>query len=126
MKAKLEQKDDVVVISLSGRIEMDYSEPFHHACLKDIANRSENLIFNLNELSFVGSNGIMPFVKTLHELAAMKKNKIRFCEVSSEFKRIFAASSLAAVEIFETELKALESFKSEINLEIIEKEAASS
>jgi anti-anti-sigma factor len=110
MKAKLKKKEDVVIVNLSGRIDMEYTEPFRDACLKDIASRSEKIVFNLNGLSFVGSNGIMPFVKAIYDLAREKNGQLRFCEVGSEFQKIFAASPLANIEICDSEDKAIESF----------------
>ena len=110
MKAKLSKKEDVVIVNLSGRIDMEYTEPFREACLSDIASRSEKIVFNMNELSFVGSNGIMPFVNAIYDLAKEKKGQLRFCGVGSEFQKIFAASPLAGIEICESEDKALESF----------------
>ena len=110
MKAKLSQKNDVTIVNLSGRIDMEYTEPFRDACLNDIARRSEKIVFNLNGLSFVGSNGIMPFVKAIYELSQKKEGKLRFCEVGSEFQKIFAASPLSSIEICESEDKAVASF----------------
>ncbi|NQZ19570.1 MAG: STAS domain-containing protein [Bdellovibrionales bacterium] len=110
MKAKISQKQDVVIVNLSGRIDMEYTEPFREACLNQIAKSSEKIVFNLNGLSFVGSNGIMPFVKAIHELAQEKQGQLRFCEVGSEFQKIFAASALANIEICDSEDKAIESF----------------
>ena len=111
MKAKLSKKEDVVIVNLSGRIDVEYTEPFRQACLSDIAQRAEKIIFNLNGLSFVGSNGIMPFVEALNDLAKTKNAKVKFCQVGSEFQKIFAASPLANIEICENEDKAIESLQ---------------
>lgn len=121
MKAKLSIVDDVVIVNLSGRINMEYTDTFRDACLKDIAKRSNKIIFNLKELSFVGSNGIMPFVSTLNELAKIQETEVRFCQVSSEFKKIFAASPLSHIQIFDNEDRAVESLR---NLCFIEDEKA--
>ena len=117
MKAKIATVDDVVIVNLSGRINMEYTEPFREACLKEIPQRSKKIIFNLKELSFVGSNGIMPFVHTLKDLAALQETELRFCQVGSEFQKIFAASPLANVQIFENEDSAVASLR---NLDFIE------
>lgn len=117
MKAQLSTVDDVVIVNLSGRINMEYTEPFREACLKEIPRRSKKIIFNLKELSFVGSNGIMPFVRTLNDLAAQQETELRFCQVSSEFQKIFAASSLASVQIFDNQDSAVASLR---NLDFIE------
>lgn len=117
MKAQVSKVEDVVIVNLSGRINMEYTEPFREACLKDIARRSNKIIFNLKDLSFVGSNGIMPFVNTLRDLAAQQSTEVRFCQVGSEFQKIFAASPLATVQIFESQDTAIASLR---NLDFIE------
>lgn len=121
MKAKLSVKEDVVVVNLSGRINMEYTDLFHQACLNEIGNRGNKIIFNLKELSFVGSNGIMPFVDALSALAQKENKQLRFCGVGSEFKKIFAASPLSAVQILENIEGAFASLK---NMDFIENEPA--
>lgn len=121
MKAQLSTVEDVVIVNLSGRINMEYTEPFREACLKDIPKRSKKIIFNLKELSFVGSNGIMPFVHTLRDLAAQGETELRFCQVGSEFKKIFAASPLASVQIFDSQDHAVASLRA---LDFIESDQA--
>ncbi len=101
MKAQLSVKEDIVVVSLSGRINMEYTDIFREACLNEIGRRGNKIIFNLQELSFVGSNGIMPFVNALTALAEKEDKQLRFCGVGSEFKKIFAASPLATIQILD-------------------------
>ena len=111
MKAKLSIHDDVVVVNLSGRIDMGYTDLFREACLKDIAPRANKIIFNLKDLSFVGSNGIMPFVSAITDLARAEDKELRFCQVSSEFQKIFAASPLSNIQIFENQDSAVDSLR---------------
>lgn len=111
MKAEISNLGDVVVVNLSGRIDMEYSQLFRKACLDNIASRCDKIIFNLKGLNFVGSNGIMPFVQTLSELASQNRKKIHFCQVSSEFQRIFAASTLSHLRIFNDQDHALDSIR---------------
>ncbi len=53
----------------------------------------------------------MPFVEALNDLAKSKNAKVKFCQVGSEFQKIFAASPLANIEICENEDKAIESLQ---------------
>jgi len=107
MKANISNLGDVVIVNLSGRIDMEYSQLFREACLCDIAKRSDKIIFNLKDLNFVGSNGIMPFVQALSDLANQDKKKVHFCQVSPEFQKIFAASTLSHLRIFNDQNHAL-------------------
>ena len=114
MRAKMAKKKDVVVVSLSGRIDMEYAEPFRQACLTDIAARGKNIVFNMEDLSFVGSNGITPFVRTIVDLVQSQNSTLKFCGVGAEFKKIFAASPLQNIEVFENEDSAVEAFDKRI------------
>ena len=69
------------------------------------------MVFNLEGLNFVGSNGILPFMETLEELRKVSNVEVRFCKVSSEFQKIFSASPLKDVEIFSDENGAIYSNK---------------
>ena len=117
MKAELSTHGDVVIVSLSGRINMEYTETFREACLKEIGGRANKIIFNLQQLSFVGSNGIMPFVGALTDLASNEEKELRFCGVGSEFQKIFAASPLAGIQILDSMDSAVASLR---NLDFIE------
>jgi anti-anti-sigma factor len=121
MKAELSVQEDVVVVNLSGRINMEYTEIFREACLRDIGQRANKIIFNLQGLSFVGSNGIMPFVSTLTDLAQTENKVLRFCGVGSEFKKVFAASPLANIQILESIDGAFASLR---HLDFIDKDPA--
>ena len=119
MKAKLSVKEDVVVVNLSGRINMEYTDLFREACFNEIGKRGNKIIFNLQELSFVGSNGIMPFVNALTDLANKEEKQISFCGVGKKKKKIFAASPLATIQILDNLDGAFDSLK---NLDFVESE----
>lgn len=78
--------------------------------LKIICNsklKKKKVLFNLKELSFVGSSGISVFYETLNSLK--KTNSLKMCCVSSEFKRIFDSEGLG-FPIYQSEEEALSSF----------------
>jgi anti-anti-sigma factor len=110
MKALIKQEGEVFVIHLKGHVDMDSTEPFRKTVLSHL--KKEKVIFNLNELSFVGSNGITPFIETLVELTNLGQGRVHFCHLSSEFQRIFEASDIQDLRIFENETTAKSSFYS--------------
>ncbi len=110
MKAKISSLGDVVIVNLSGRIDIEYSQLFRKACLGDIARRSDKIIFNLKDLNFVGSNGIVPFIQALSDLAGQDRKRVHFCQVSPEFQKIFAAST-ADLQVFNDQDHALASIR---------------
>jgi anti-anti-sigma factor len=106
MEAKFSVSGGVVVVELKGRLDFESSEPFRRTCLERLVQ--EKVVFDLKHLNFVGSLGLKDFVETLDNMA-QKSVGVRFCGVSSEFRRLFEASGLAGQEIFENREKAIQS-----------------
>lgn len=100
MQAKLEKKEGVTIIHLSGRIDFESADRFRESSLKIL--KDQNLIFNLESLSFVGSSGITPFLETINDLYSQNKEGLKFCKVGVEFRKIFEASTLKNAEIFDS------------------------
>ncbi len=103
MHVELEERGEIVVINLSGRIDYESADRFKTTCLNLLIDRK--IIFNLQSLNFVGSSGITPFLETMEGLSRDSKDTLKFCSVGSEFRKIFEAGSLKEIEICEnTEL----------------------
>ncbi|MCB0391438.1 MAG: STAS domain-containing protein [Bdellovibrionales bacterium] len=99
MQARLEKKEDVTIVHLSGRIDYESADRFRETCLKILNN--QKIVFDLAKLSFVGSSGITPFLETMTDLSVQNKGQLKFCRVGVEFKKVFEASSLKSCEIYE-------------------------
>ena len=108
MEAKFAVCGNVVVVELKGRLNLETSEPFRKTCLERLVQ--ERVVFDLKNLNFVGSLGLKDFVETLDVMAQKSASGVRFCGVSSEFRRLFEASGLAGQEFFENREKAIASF----------------
>jgi len=108
MKAFIRKTNNsVLVIDLKGEIDLASAEPFNEVCMSKLSKK--NIVFNLKNIHFVGSDGLSSFMKTIHDLK--RKSKLQFCCVSSEFKRVFAASEINDIAIYEDEESATESFE---------------
>jgi anti-anti-sigma factor len=107
MQAKIKKERDAFVIHLSGKVDFDSSEPFRSTLLSHI--KGTNVVFNMKDLDFVGSNGITPFVQTLKDLCAGNGARVRFCNLSSEFVRIFEANDIPFGVNFQDEFSAMNS-----------------
>ncbi len=103
MEARVQKINGVTVVNLKGFIDVETAKPFRDACLKSLNKAGTKIVFNLEGLQFVGSNGIIPFVETLHDLYDQATVEIKFCKVSMEFQKIFKASPLRDVEIYSDE-----------------------
>lgn len=109
MEAWIERAGDVVVVHLRGRVDYGSTEPFRDHCVKHLSK--EKVIFNLKELNFVGSIGITDFVSTVTDLANLSPAGIKFASVGSEFRRIFEASEMRNLEVYESTDRALMAFQ---------------
>ncbi len=110
MEARYELSGEVLVVELKGRLDFETSEPFRKTCLERLFR--EKVVFDLRSLNFVGSLGLKDFVDTLDHMAQRSITGIRFCGVSSEFRRLFEASGLSQHEFYENKENAVASFKS--------------
>src|SRR5690348_10203650 len=97
MQAKIRKDGDVTVVELEGRLDFETAEPFRETC-QDILSNSK-VVFNLAGLNFVGSSGIGAFVNTLREFSVKSPIPPKFCNLKSEFKKVFKASD-EAFQIF--------------------------
>ena len=108
MEANFMVSSGVVVVELKGKLDFETSEPFRRTCLERLVQ--EKVVFDLRNLNFVGSLGLKDFVDTLDNMSQKTQSGVRFCGVSSEFRRLFEASGLAGQEFFENREKAIQSF----------------
>ncbi len=108
MEAKFALRGEVLLVELNGRLDFESTVPFRRTCLEKLV--TEKVVFDLKNLNFVGSLGLQDFVTTLDDLSKISAPGIKFCGVSSEFRRLFEAGGLASHEIFETPEAAILSY----------------
>lgn len=98
----------VIVVHLKGEVDLDSSEPFHKTCMQNLPQK--NIVFNLKDLNFVGSNGLSSFLNTVKDLG--KCAQLKFCCVGSEFRRMMLATEdIQDRHIYEDERSATLSFQ---------------
>jgi anti-anti-sigma factor len=100
MQASVNREGDVVVVQLSGRVDVETAEPFREACLKKLAG--QKVVFDFQRLGFVGSSGILPFLETMQRFVEAHPENLKFSNVGSEFRKVFAATPLNIVKVYET------------------------
>lgn len=99
MQARISQSGAVVVVHLLGRIDIETAESFRRVCHEKLSQSP--VVFNFQNLSFVGSTGILQFLETVESFKKSNQNGLRFSNVGIEFKRLFAATPLNDVPIYE-------------------------
>jgi anti-anti-sigma factor len=116
MKTQIKKNGDTVVVSMDGRLDFETNVPLREELAKLIRpNRTDStpkrIIFNLENLEFVGSSGISSFVQTMKEFNATAPSKPRYCNVKSEFKRVIKAfDEEQGFEFHDNEERAKKSF----------------
>ncbi len=108
MEAQIVHAHDITVVKLRGFLDYEVADNFKKDCLRNLSGFK--VVFDLRDLSFVGSSGITPFVEMLCDFSKVSSNKPRFCGMTSEFKRLFLSSQISEFEMFEDELGAIKSF----------------
>lgn len=108
MNATIDQSGDYVVVRLSGHLDYFSCEPLQKTCMERFVG--QKVIFNLSELSFVGSMGITPFVTTVGQLNRSLSFGVKLCGVSSEFRKVFESDQESRLEFYDTEERAMHAF----------------
>lgn len=100
MKARIQREGEVIIVHLAGHVDVETAAPFRDVCLSRL--KWDKVVFDFRELNFVGSSGLLPFLETMQDFSQTNPNSFKLCGVSSEFQRLFASTSLANIEIYET------------------------
>jgi anti-anti-sigma factor len=109
MDAKVNQVDGVYVVSLSGQMDFESADALRAKCRQHFFQ--QKVVFDLGQLSFVGSSGITPFLELLKDLLSANGNKLKVCAVSTEFIRLFEAGRLVGLEVYENSQQARMAFQ---------------
>ncbi len=91
--------DQVFIIQLSGKIDFESIKTFRLLCANEWAGKK--LLFDFENLSFVGSSGITYLIESIETLHRIGEAKIGFFRPRSEFHRIFEVGELKDVPIFQ-------------------------
>lgn len=105
MKAQVETREDVVVVSISGCLNYEALDAFRLHCKQLVTGK--RVVVNLDGLNFVGSSGITDFVDTLIDMRQTAAGQLELCGVGSEFRRIFSSSPLSTVTVHASQSEAL-------------------
>lgn len=108
MEAKISVAGDVTVVALSGYLNFETTTPFKKTCFESLLNK--RVIFDLRGLNFVGSSGLTTFVEILYAFKKQNELPVKFCGLSNEFRRLFWASEMGDIEVYEDQHLAHASF----------------
>jgi anti-anti-sigma factor len=116
MKTKITKSGDTIIVTMQGRLDYETQEPLKNDLERLIDETKTDsvpmkIIFNLEQLEFVGSSGISAFVQTLKDFNKASAHRPRYCHVRSEFQKIIKAfDDESDFDIHENEDSARKSF----------------
>lgn len=109
MRAEITKNGEITIVSLEGQISFDTITPFRDHCMKKL--KGEKVVFDLGQLNFVGSVGITSFFEIIKDVVESKALDPKFCNVKSEFHKLFTAWFANNVEIYEQKEHAIFAFQ---------------
>lgn len=114
MKTEIKKQGNTILVTMNGKLDFETQIPLR----EDLARlakqaRTESapkkIIFNLENLQFVGSSGISSFIQTMKEFNQNAPSKPRYCHVRTEFKKIIQALDVEKVfDFYDDEDSAIE------------------
>jgi anti-anti-sigma factor len=108
MEATIRRHGEIAIVSIRGPLDIEKTQPFRDACAKHFFG--SKVIFNFEKANFVGSTGIQSFVEAIRIVSAKSDKGLKLVGLKTEFRRIFSNIEIQGVEIFDTEMIAIESF----------------
>lgn len=116
MKTQVKKVGDTIIVSMDGKLDFETALPLREDLSKIIRQTKtdtspKKIIFNMENLDFVGSSGISSFVQTLRDFNTASSVKPRYCHVKSEFQKIIKAfDEGVAFEFYDNEERAKRSY----------------
>lgn len=103
MRARLEIRETgITIVHLGGRLDVESAAMFRDACLSSTsALLNQKVVFDFSQLSFVGSTGILTFLEAIQKFSNINVEGCKFSSVGSEFRKVFAATPLQTIGIYE-------------------------
>lgn len=108
MKADLQKRGDVFVISIAGKLEIEQTQPFRTACVDKLIG--QKIVFNMEQANFVGSTGLQPFLDTISQIDQKNTFGLKIVGVKAEFRRVISNLETKNVSFHDDMVSAIGSF----------------
>jgi anti-anti-sigma factor len=112
MDLKNKTVGNVIVLYPAGRLDVHLSAEVEKEINSLIqSNPDSHLLLNLTEVDYMSSSGLRIFVSTMRVLKEANR-KLKLCNMNNAVQKIFEVVELMDMfDIYDSEEKALESFK---------------
>lgn len=110
MKIETKEKDNVILISISGKIDLYNTKEITQLLEKFIRENKLRIIVNLENVPFMDSSGFVSLVTWTRKFQQYK-GSLKILNVTGVVKKIIEQNSMKAIlQIYDSENAALESF----------------
>jgi anti-anti-sigma factor len=107
MEINTKKNQNIVIVSLKGRMDAVTSPDFEKSLSERIAAGESNFLINMDRLEYISSAGLRSIL-TIAKLLKTKDGKILFAGLQGPVKDVFNISGFGNLfKIFETEEEAL-------------------
>src|SRR5215475_15956739 len=94
MEINEDKRGDVVILSLSGRLDATTAKTFQERILSVIDSGAQRLVVDFSQLEYISSSGVQVFYQVSVKLKE-KGGRIVFCRLSDPVKRVFDIVNMA-------------------------------
>jgi len=94
MEINEDKRGDVVILSLSGRLDATTAKTFQERILSVINSGAQRLVVDFSQLEYISSSGVQVFYQVSVKLKE-KGGRIVFCRLSDPVKRVFDIVDMA-------------------------------
>ena len=100
MKVEIQEKDQMMVAQLSGRLDTAVSQEVSTQLQPLVDNADKTLVLDCKELEYISSSGLRIFL-TIRKAAATKGGRVIVRNISSEIRQVFMMTGF--LNLFEVE-----------------------
>ena len=100
MKVEIQEKDQMMVAILAGRLDTAVSQEVSTQLQPLVDNADKTLVLDCKELEYISSSGLRIFL-TIRKAAATKGGRVIVRNISSEIRQVFMMTGF--LNLFEVE-----------------------
>jgi len=111
MKSKTEERNDVMIIKLSGKITIGEGDVQLRNVVNDVLSKDfKKIILDMKDISYMDSSGVGELVSS-HTTIANQEGQLRLCNLRSKLYSLLQLTALVTVfQIYDSVEDALQSF----------------
>lgn len=110
MDIKVDSKDDIKVVSVSGEITFSTSPDLRKTLVELVEQGNKKVIINMKEVGYIDSSGMATMVEILQQIKGIE-GELKLAEASEKIQELFEMVRLKDIfDITDTEEEALSSF----------------